>query len=65
MMASAGWRTVTQKKRARTVRATATVVVIDAVWFSVMASVTVTEMTVLDVTVMASSSPAQSASTSS
>ena len=65
MSASAGWRPVTQKKTARTLRATAMVVVIAAVWFSVMASVTVTEITVLEVTVIASSSPDQSASISS
>ena len=65
MNASAGWRTVTQKKMARTPSATAMVVLIDSVCRSLIESVTVIEMISTDVAVMASSSPNQSASISS
>ena len=61
---SAGWRTVTQKKRARTVKAAATVVPMVAVCCSVMASVTVNEMMLDEVAVKASSLPNQSCSIS-
>ena len=46
MRARTGWRSVTQKKTARTARATATVALIASVCRSVMASVTVTAMMV-------------------
>ena len=71
IIASAGCRTVTQKKTARTVRAAAMVVMIASVCRSVIASVTVTvtvtvtEMMLSEVAVRASSSPNQSASMSS
>ena len=64
MNARAGWRTVTQKKTARTLSATATVVLIACVWRPVISSVTVIEMMLNDVAVTASSSPAQSSSIS-
>ena len=62
MNASAGWRTVAQKKMARTPMATATVVLIACVCESVISSVTVIEMMLNEVAVTASSSPDQSSS---
>ena len=55
MNASAGWRTVAQKKMARTPMATATVVLIACVCRPVISSVTVIEMMLNDVAVTASS----------
>ena len=60
----AGWRTVIQKKRARTVRATAMVVLMASVCCSVMASVTVNEMMLDEVAVRELSSPNQRSSIS-
>ena len=51
MNASRGWRAVTQKKTARTVKAAAIVVVMASVCRSLMASVTVTEMMLTEVAV--------------
>ena len=64
MNASTGWRAVTQKKMARTVRAAAIVVAMASVCRSLMASVTVTEMMPSEVAVTLWSSPDQSASIS-
>ena len=63
--ANAGCRTVTQKKIPSAPSATATVVLIDSVCLSRIASVTANEITASDVTVMVSSSPNHRASISS
>ena len=57
MKASAGWRTVTQKKTARTIKAAAMVVLMDSVCRSATESVTVTEMMLSEVAVIVSLSP--------
>ena len=65
MNASAGWRSVSQKKMARIPRASAIVVLIASVCRLVSSSVTVPDVMLSDVAVIASSSPPQSASMSS